>query len=278
MQTGLSTMKLFKVGCCCHPAAMAMKGASWRSCEFPALVGLFRHPTRGYILFDTGYDHAFFDATKKFPEILYRWVTPVKYISEESLISQLARMGVQPQDIAYIFISHFHADHIAGLHHFNNAQYIYARHGLNSMTHKSRFHRLIKGFLSQLLPEDIEKRGYCIEDGERVKLDDDLQPFVDGWDIFGDRSFIAISLPGHAANHMGLYVQNENVFMIGDACWSSQVLNDGPLPHSAAYFVMDNRKAYKKTIDRLRSLHANNDSLMIIPSHCSSAYARLSND
>jgi len=54
---------------------MVIKGGSLCSVDFPALVGVIEHPSRGIFLFDTGYDPAFNDATKPFPERLYRWTT-----------------------------------------------------------------------------------------------------------------------------------------------------------------------------------------------------------
>ena len=68
---------------------MARRGAGFCPAEFPALVGLILHPTEGAILFDTGYDPAFFTATHAMPERLYRWVTPVKLKHGEAVSAQL---------------------------------------------------------------------------------------------------------------------------------------------------------------------------------------------
>ncbi len=67
------------------------------------------------MLFDTGYSRRFFDATAAFPASLYRWVTPVKFDPRKALVTQLRELGVQTEEIAAIVLSHFHADHVAGV-------------------------------------------------------------------------------------------------------------------------------------------------------------------
>ena len=71
-------LHILRAGACYHPAGMARKGAGLCPAEFPALVALILHPTEGAVLFDTGYDPAFFAATESVPERFYRWMTPVK--------------------------------------------------------------------------------------------------------------------------------------------------------------------------------------------------------
>lgn len=68
--------RFLQAGFCRHPEALTLAGGSLGQVVFPALVGLFLHPQEGPVLFDTGYDPAFFRATHPFPERLYRWLPP----------------------------------------------------------------------------------------------------------------------------------------------------------------------------------------------------------
>lgn len=113
--------RLLKVDHCAHPECVVMRGGRWRSTLFPALCGLLAHPTRGWILFDTGYSSHFTQATAPFPERLYRWVTPLTLTPADTLLAQLARLGISADEIRYVIISHMHGDHIAGLKDFPNA-------------------------------------------------------------------------------------------------------------------------------------------------------------
>jgi glyoxylase-like metal-dependent hydrolase (beta-lactamase superfamily II) len=79
------------------------------------MFALLQHPRFGPMLFDTGYSYRFFDETKNFPNRFYRWMTPVTLHEEDLVVNQLLTFDLRPKDITHVFISHFHADHIASL-------------------------------------------------------------------------------------------------------------------------------------------------------------------
>lgn len=266
--------KLLKVGHCCHPEAMVMRGHSWKSMNFPAIVGLIQHPTKGYVLFDTGYAKRFFSETQRFPENLYRLLTPVKLCDKEQLLFQLNNLDIDADEIKTIFISHFHADHISGLLDFPNAKYICSRAGLESFQQRSRLRGLIKGYLRNLLPTDFIARVIFIEEMKRIKLANEFLPFIYAYDIFSDGSCVAVDLPGHAFGHYGLlyYESNKVNFMVGDACWTEEAFKYSLKPNPLVRIIMSDGDVYLKTIDKLSSLYGCNHKLNIIPSHCQKTY------
>src|SRR5690242_405950 len=89
------TWQTLEAGFCRHPEISSRRDGRWRSCEFPALVFLLRHPGQGYVLFDTGYSGHFFAATRPFPERLYTCVTPVTLPPGGSVREQLAARGIE---------------------------------------------------------------------------------------------------------------------------------------------------------------------------------------
>jgi len=127
-----------------------MRGGRWASMMFPALCGLLQHPTRGWILFDTGYSNHFIEATRQFPERMYRWITPLSLPPEETLLAQLQASGITAGDIRHVVISHMHGDHIAGLRDFPNASFITMRAEHETMQRKSRIGGLLHAFLAGL--------------------------------------------------------------------------------------------------------------------------------
>ena len=211
-------LELMQVGYCRHPEAMVMQGRSWRSTKFPAIVGLIKHPSKGYILFDTGYAKRFDEATQSFPERLYRAITPMHLCDKERLTAQLEQRGISPSDIKVIFISHFHADHISGLYDFPNASFVCSRSGLESINRYKGIRGLIKGYLPKLLPTDFQQRVQFIEDSLVVTLEAAYKPFMRAFDLWGDGSCLAIDLPGHAIGHFGLMLQGDKRvnFLVGD--------------------------------------------------------------
>ncbi|ETO92944.1 Zn-dependent hydrolase GumP [Legionella longbeachae] len=262
------TYQLFEAGFCKHCERMTLTTGRFKQCEYPALCALINHPERGYILFDTGYTQKFYHLTKKFPASLYRRLTPV--FLKKSLKEQLADKGISSEAIRYVIISHFHADHIGGLCDFPQAQFICHREAVDAIRHKKGWSALIKGFLPGLLPSDFYERLIFLEN--EVKLDANLAPFSLGFDVFNDGRLMAISLPGHAPGHIGLYFKSINdTFLIADSCWHQETFQTLVYPSELTYLVHHDRMAYRKTIQNLHALYQQNKAIRMIPAHCTHA-------
>lgn len=269
---------LLKVGHCIHPECIAMRGGRWQGIEFPALVGLIEHPSLGFMLYDTGYSRHFMAATRSFPECLYRKVTPPSLPAEEELIAQLAARQITPDQIGTIFISHFHADHVAGLKDFPKARFIATKEEYREVRSYGRLRRLQNAFLSDLLPADFEERAHYAEDGAGVDLP--LPGFGRGYDLLGDGSLMGVPLPGHTRSHLGLLFQDASgrkCFLIGDACWKIEALRGKRLPSRLASWLFADKRRYAETFLRLAALHAAEPSVTIIPSHCVTTWERFGN-
>ncbi|XCN73979.1 MAG: MBL fold metallo-hydrolase [Candidatus Electrothrix aestuarii] len=271
-------LELLKVGHCSHPEAVVVRGGTWRARSFPAIVGILHHPQQGYILFDTGYARRFHEATHAFPERLYRWLTPMHLPQTEELPYLLAQRGLTTEDIQYIFISHFHADHIAGLLDFPKARFICSESALYAATHQQRVHGLIKGNLPALLPPDLLQRTTFIEECPTTASGLAQHAFAKGYDIFADGSCLAIALPGHAQGQFGLLCSQDDsrYFLVADACWTRASFKDGSKPLAVANIIMSSTAQYHRTIEALAQLHAMQPDLFIIPSHCQETYDEFS--
>lgn len=268
---------ILQAGACLHPAAMARQGAGLKPTLFPALAGLLVHPTEGAVLFDTGYDPAFMAATEPFPERFYRWMTPVRLGEGEAAADKVRRFGFAPEDIAAVVVSHFHGDHIAGLHAFPRARLFCARAGLAQVRGPGRFARVRKGVLADLVPDDAERRAAFFEDLPRVPLPPGYAPFETGADLFGDGAMIAVELPGHCPGHWGLAVRREDdahEFLVADAAWSGTQVRDNVPPPRLTTALLGQTEPYRRTLTALNTLWKANPELCITPSHCPEAAAR----
>jgi len=259
----------FKTGYCTHPEAIALRGGRWKSVEFPALVALIQHPTIGNILFDTGYSERFFQETKQFPNRIYALTTLVYLQPEESVINQLKQQAIAPESIRYIVISHFHADHIGGLADFPNAQFICAQSAYDAVKQKTGLWAVKAGFLAGLLPPDFEQRVHFVEQKKQVSALPEW--FETGFDLFGDRSIIAIELPGHATGQLGLMFVDKTeqcYFLVADACWSSRAYQELLAPQAIAQLIFSDAKTYGITLKKLHELHKKHPEIRIVPTHC----------
>lgn len=268
---------ILSCGSCSHPEIMTRKDASFKVADFPSYVGLIEHPDEGVILFDTGYDPAFLQATKPFPESLYRWTTPMHLNKGESAIEQLEKSGYSENDVKAVIISHFHGDHVAGLHHFKNAKLFCSKAGHEYVNKLSRFAQVRRGILSSLLPDGFESRVKYFEDCRSLSLPRAFSPFDHAVDLLGDGSFLAVDLPGHCPGHWGLALRTEQdrfVFLIADAAWSiTAVEKNIPPPQITMKLLGSSAQSYQ-TLDHLHELYKAGRDLDILPSHCKKSMMR----
>ena len=234
------------------------------------ICALIHHDKFGRILFDVGYSQEFFSATKTFPYSLYKLLTPVHIpiTLRESLLAD----GVDPFNIKYIFISHFHADHIAAIDDFPNAEIICSREAYEFAKKAIGFKGLIKGILPYLVAKfEYRKLNFI----ECKKQTSGPYLFNTAYDILGDESLLAVPLPGHATGHFGLYCNNSHKFLVGDSCWVKKAYVNNMLPHWITKILHHNHLEYSATLSKLHTLHKLCPNIKIIPSHCLETYLEM---
>lgn len=155
--------------------------------ELPVSCYLLRHP-QGNVLFDTGcHPSVASDAEARWGGIA-KIMRPV-FAPEETVVHELRRIGVSPDDIDLVVNSHFHPDHCGCNECFNRATVICHQRELECAR-----------------AEDAENMGILAVDWQ--------QPMpietVDGQrDLFGDGKVVLIPLPGHTPGCMGALVNLE---------------------------------------------------------------------
>lgn len=236
----------------------------WKKLIFPAYCGLLKDDSLGYILFDTGYGPDFRRATRKLPYRLYRWATPVYYDEGQDIVSRLRQIGITPDDVGHIFISHLHADHIGHLKAFTNARYI-CHSGALDLLRYTPFRQVRNGFLPELLPQFLTDRLMMLENDDATH--DDILGKT--WPLFGGL-LEAVELPGHARGQTGLIFSHEGkrIFLVADACWFTSSITTLNKPHGIVSLIVDDWKAFGDTLARLHKWQSANPDAVMIPSHC----------
>lgn len=266
-------IRFYHTGFCTHPECMVERGGSLRKAAFPAMAAHIRH-SGGSLVFDTGYAPRFFEACRRFPERLYALTTPVT-LNRPTL---RAHLGNAADEVGQVFLSHLHADHIAGLRDFPAAQIILSRDAYDFVYRtdrpgslKNRIAEVRQGFLRALLPEDLPQRVRFIEDFPAVRLDAAFHPFEQGYRISGELT--AVALPGHAVGQYGLLAGE--FFLVADAVWRFAAIRHNRRPHPLTALIADSRTAARDTIDRLQQLHRHNRDIVFVPSHCEKTLRRV---
>lgn len=267
MNTTLKSVRFLHSGWCSQFARLAGE-PSWRWVRFYAVFVYFEHPVHGGCLIDTGYSDQFFQATRWLPQRIYRWVTPIVLDEGRDAPNRLRQAGIDPAGIKQVFVSHFHADHVAGLRCFPDVEFIYRMAPFDRLQRQATHTQVRHGFLSDLIPADIPARSRPIGEAQFVPGEGDWHEFL-VCDYWNDGSLLLIDLPGHADGHLGFVLQSEDkrVFYIVDACWHVDVmLNQRPLPWISQRFQHD-AVGYFDTQQKLRRL-TEQTGIQLLACHC----------
>jgi N-acyl homoserine lactone hydrolase len=171
-----------------------------REIEFSSTCWLIKHGSE-WLLWDTGVP----EAALNHPQ---GWSTLPKlivYHLDKSLKDQLAEIGLKPDDIGRVAISHTHGDHIGNMGLFLNSTIVMQRaeyswiHSANGQNDNvNQLMALARKLLGT--PKNLQ-----LIDGDT--------------DVFGDGSVTLVSTPGHTPGHQSLLVHLKNsgfIMLSGD--------------------------------------------------------------
>jgi glyoxylase-like metal-dependent hydrolase (beta-lactamase superfamily II) len=259
---------ILDTGACLAWEHHVIRGGARRRIECHALVALLRHPQHGWLLWDTGYAPRLLEATRHLPFSLYRRATPLRLRPELAVIAQLERFGLEPRDIRSVI----HADHIAGLRDFPQAELIVHHAAYADVVQRQGLAALRRGLIPSLLPDDFKERVRFVS----AFADSPLPALGAAHDLFGDGSLRLVPLPGHARGQMGLLAQTERgpLFFAADGCWLSRAVRERQPPHPLTYLFVDDPRAIFTTIERLSAFCTIWPDATLVPSHCPEAYIR----
>jgi glyoxylase-like metal-dependent hydrolase (beta-lactamase superfamily II) len=249
-----------------------MRGGALRTVRCHSIVALLEHPEHGWTLFDTGYAPRIFAATRRLPFYIYRLVTPLHVRAELAVAAQLYRLGLQRNDIRRVILSHFHADHVAGLRDFPHAHMIALRSAYEDVKARRGVNALRRAFVPSLLPYDFARRATLLGDFDGPPLPG-LGPTND---LFGDGSLLLVELPGHARGQMGALANtnNERMLLAADGCWLLRQVRLRRPPGRVTNVIVDDPRAVRATIEGLHVFMQACPDVRVVPSHCPDAFAR----
>jgi len=188
---------------------------------------LIKHDNE-YLLWDTG--HA---------------MTTPNVAPKVSLVDQLAQINVKPEQIAYVGISHYHADHTGQVGSFPKATLLIGKGDWDAITSPNPAAGVNFGPFANW-----------------SKGEGKVEPLPNDKDVFGDGSVIMLYTPGHTPGHHSLLVklpQTGAVLISGDAVHFRENYDNGGVP----WFNYD-RAQTLASIDRLKALAANFHATVII--------------
>lgn len=159
-----------------------------------------------------------------------------------TIVDQLAKLGVRPDQIGLVGISHEHFDHTGQAADFPNARLLIGKGDVDDMRGPGKEH-------GAALDHWLNGGGA-------------LEPVIGDKDVFGDGSVVMIDLPGHTPGHHALLVKLAH---------KGYVLLSGDTAHFAENYATDgvpsfntNRADTLASLDRFKKLAANLHATVII--------------
>jgi len=247
-----------------------IQGGANRTIRCHSLAALFRHPDKGWLLYDTGYAPRMLSETRRWPYILYRMATPLHIQPGQAVVDQVTRQGIAPGDIKTIIVSHFHADHIAGLLDFPAARFVADAAAFAGVQGRQGFRALQRAYIPALLPGDFGQRASLLSDFDGP----DLPGVGASHDLFGDGSLRLVRLPGHALGQFGLLAQTRRgpLLFAADSAWLTRSIRERKAPSAITRLIVDDAGQVQTTLDKLNRFWQANPQIRILPTHCPEAH------
>lgn len=163
------------------------------------------------------------------------WVQP-----EEEIGPQMRAMGLDPNDVRWVLLTHLHTDHAGGLAHFPHAEHLLGRREYENDTGALG---MLRGFLPNRWPRWFDPTLIDMQP-------EPLGPFTSSYQVTqaGDVHFVPT--PGHTPGHLSvLFTTPEvNYFLAGDASYTQALMLAGQVDG-----VAPDRLTARQTLERVRA-------------------------
>ena len=218
----------------------------------------------GIVLVDTG-ETARTSEPGYFPRWhpYFRLAVQLDVTEELEVGPQLLKIGIRPDDVRTVVLTHLRTDHAGGLHHFPRSKILVSDEEL----------ALAKGFAGQLLgylpnrwPPWFAPRSIVFEPKA-------LGPFDRSHRVTSDGTVVIVPTPGHTPGHVSAVVVDSdlNYFLAGDTTYTQQSLVaeqvDGVSPSEAVSL---------QTMRRIVR-YARSQPMVYLPAHDPESRDRLAN-
>lgn len=206
----------------------------------PYYAYLITHP-EGNVLFDTaGHPDLATDPHSRMGAAADTF--KIKMAAEEWVVPQLAKLGLQPEDVSTVIQSHLHFDHTGALAWFKHASVLVQVEELEFARNPPVYQS------AAFIQADFDADLHWVElNGEH--------------DVFGDGMLKCIPTPGHTRGHQSLWIDlpSRPIFLLADAHYSLAKLRQRRMPG-----LLWNPDALIETWDKIEEIERKTNACLIV--------------
>ena len=179
--------------------------------ELPVFVYVFEHPTEGVVLIDAGFPRRTAVDPHDYPGRTASNLLGLTMEPGAAAADRLPEIGVQPDDVRHVVMTHMHADHIGGIEDFPRSALWVARPEWEAADERGPLGK----------PDTSPFAGHTAVKLVEFQTTAAYGPFVGPVDLFGDGSVVLLPAPGHTAGHTAVLVnlKGGSFLFTGDCAW-----------------------------------------------------------
>ncbi len=246
-----------------NPLVNMLRDPNWTE-PLPIYAFVIEHP-EGLIVVDTGEtarvaEPGYFPWWHPYFRFGVReWVKP-----EEEIGPQMRAMGLDPEDVRWVLLTHLHTDHAGGLAHFPKAEHLVSR---REYENDSGALGLVRGFLPNRWPRWF-----------RPTLVDmpaePVGPFPGSYPITKGGDVRFIPTPGHTVGHLSVLVTSPRVtyLLAGDASYTQELMLREQIDG-----VSNDRQTERRTLAQVHAF-CRSTPVVYLPAHDPDTPDRLANE
>jgi N-acyl homoserine lactone hydrolase len=146
----------------------------------------------------------------------FRWAVQLDVTPEQEVGPQLLELGIRPNDVRTVILTHLHTDHAGGLHHFPKSNFLVSA---EEWALAKGLAGQLRGYLPNRWPSWFAPRPIVFEPKA-------IGPFDRSHPVTADGTVVIVPTPGHTPGHVSVIVVDGDVnyFLAGDATYTQQSL------------------------------------------------------
>ena len=228
-----------------------------RYVDMPVTAFLVEHPTAGNILIDTGFHGSVAidpgQAMGRLGGLIFK---DIRMQSKDAAPAQLRAMGIAPDQVGTVVMTHLHSDHASGIAHFPEATFVVSAAEWKAAASGGER----EGYVRRQFDHGFDYRLVDFDGPGTVSF----ASFGQALDLFGDGSVMLVSTPGHTEGHLSVVLSlgGREALIAGDAIYTLEALRDGHLPYRMA-----DEHRYERSLREIGLYVEQTPAALVIPSH-----------